>query len=73
MTEIEIEMAKTMPRGEGKTEIMTEKVIEMAKTIPRGQRCVLGLKRDIDKERVTYSNGQTDRRTYPVIEMRGAN
>ena len=38
MTEIEIEMAKTMPRSEGKTEIMTEKVIEMAKTIPRGQR-----------------------------------
>ena len=39
-------------------------------TRPRGQRCVLGLKRDIDKERVTYFDGQTDRRTNPVIEMR---
>ena len=38
---------------------------------PRGQRRVLGLKRDIDKERVTYFNGQTDLRTYPVIEMQG--
>ena len=28
----------------------------------------LGLKRD--KEIVTYFDGQTDRRTYPVIEMR---
>ena len=39
-------------------------------TRPRGQRCVLGLKRDIDQERVIYFDGQTDRRIYPVIEMR---
>ena len=31
---------------------------------------MLGLKRDVDKERVTYFDGQTDQQIYPVIEMR---
>ena len=37
---------------------------------PRGQRCILGLKRDIVRERATHFDGQTDQRTYPVTEMR---
>ena len=44
---------------------------ELELTRPRGQGCVLGLKKRYRfRKRVTYFNRQTDRRTYPIIEMR---
>ena len=57
-------------RGEEKHRKRKTSKEKNKETRPRGQRCVLGLKKDIDKERDPYFDGQTDRRIYPVIEMR---